>query len=332
MAVNGIIINQNSKSDYSNEAKAQFNFNKFNTNIFLDNMDRINNGQKLVTEELRDKLRRTAEDREDGINYSLYVKEDESNQNTNENRTKNFQHHNAVIRNPGASMMVAPGRTSSPAECETCANRKYQDGSDETDVSFQTPTHISPSIAATVILGHEHEHVANAYEKERMSSVDHNHMHAHVDQASVKLKVDICPECGRVYFSGGVTNTVISYTDDEQYKKQNYKHKIFVPSAYKDNIPNIEDLEKLLKSTGSEVDYFDDPNYDKENPYIIVPTTLKDRLGKEAYIEFLEEVTNLKIKPYDSPADEEENNKYKPYKIFDERNNNFSGSNIDMKS
>ena len=329
MAVNGIVFNQN-LSGYSSETRAQFNFNKFNSNVFLDNMDRMNNSQKLVNEELRNRLKEAADEREDGINYSLYTKEDENNQN--ESRTKNLQHHNSIIRNPGASMMVAPGRTSSPAECQTCASRKYQDGSDESDVSFQTPTHISPSIAATVILGHEHEHVANAYEKEQMSSVDHDHMHAHVDQASVKLKVDICPECGRVYFSGGVTNTVISYTDDEQYEKQDYKRKIFVPEAYKDNVPNIEELEELLESTGSEVDYFDDPTYDKENPYIIVPNTLKDRLGKEAYIEFLEEVTNLKIKPYDSPADEEENNKYKPYKMFDERNNNFYGSNIDMQS
>lgn len=329
MAVNGIVFNQN-LSGYSSETRAQFNFNKFNSNVFLDNMDRMNNSQKLVNEELRNRLKEAADEREDGINYSLYTKEDENNQN--ESRTKNLQHHNNIIRNPGASMMVAPGRTSSPAECQTCASRKYQDGSDESDVSFQTPTHISPSIAATVILGHEHEHVANAYEKEQMSSVDHDHMHAHVDQASVKLKVDICPECGRVYFSGGVTNTVISYTDDEQYEKQDYKRKIFVPEAYKDNVPNIKELEELLESTGSEVDYFDDPTYDKENPYIIVPNTLKDRLGKEAYIEFLEEVMNLKIKPYDSPADEEENNKYKPYKMFDERNNNFYGSNIDMQS
>lgn len=36
-----------------------------------------------------------------------------------------------------------PGRKSSPAECETCQNRKYQDGSNEMDVSFKAPV-ISP--------------------------------------------------------------------------------------------------------------------------------------------------------------------------------------------
>lgn len=41
------------------------------------------------------------------------------------------------IVNPGQSTEVTPGRKSSPAECETCKNRKYQDGSDEM-VSFKT--------------------------------------------------------------------------------------------------------------------------------------------------------------------------------------------------
>ena len=36
-----------------------------------------------------------------------------------------------TVQNPGESTEVRPGRKSSPAECETCKNRKYQDGSDE---------------------------------------------------------------------------------------------------------------------------------------------------------------------------------------------------------
>ena len=35
------------------------------------------------------------------------------------------------VVNPGESDVKAPGRTSAPSECETCKNRKYQDGSDE---------------------------------------------------------------------------------------------------------------------------------------------------------------------------------------------------------
>ena len=35
-----------------------------------------------------------------------------------------------TIVNPGESTTVTPGRKSSPAECKTCRNRKYQDGSE----------------------------------------------------------------------------------------------------------------------------------------------------------------------------------------------------------
>ena len=69
-----------------------------------------------------------------------------------------------VIKNPGEDTKVAPGRKSSPAECETCKNRKYQDGSDEM-VSFKTAQHMDPSEAATRVRAHEQEHVATAYDK-----------------------------------------------------------------------------------------------------------------------------------------------------------------------
>jgi len=47
-------------------------------------------------------------------------------------------------------------------ECETCANRTYVDGSNEGDVSFKTPGHISPEASAAVVSSHEYEHVRNA--------------------------------------------------------------------------------------------------------------------------------------------------------------------------
>jgi len=114
-----------------------------------------------------------------------------------------------IVLNPGASTHKALGKKSSPAECETCANRKYQDGSDENDVSFKTPSHISPSIAATVVLGHEHEHVANAYEKERNGEGE-------VASVTVTLHNDICPECGRVFVAGGVTHTEMKQHTHEE--------------------------------------------------------------------------------------------------------------------
>ena len=36
-------------------------------------------------------------------------------------------------------------------ECQTCKERKYQDGSDDPGVSFKTPTQIAPEQAASVV-------------------------------------------------------------------------------------------------------------------------------------------------------------------------------------
>ena len=59
---------------------------------------------------------------------------------------------------------ITPGHKPS-CECSTCKSRKYKDGSDESDVSFQTAQHIDPGSAGSRVRAHEGEHVANAYEK-----------------------------------------------------------------------------------------------------------------------------------------------------------------------
>ncbi len=115
------------------------------------------------------------------------------------------------ILNSG-STEKAPGRRSSPAECQTCKNRKYQDGSDEM-VSFKAAGHIAPGNAAAVVMGHEQEHVSNAYQKAKAGNGE-------VVRASVRLKTDVCPECGRTYISGGETTTQIRYyNEDNPYQK-----------------------------------------------------------------------------------------------------------------
>ncbi len=117
-----------------------------------------------------------------------------------------------VVRNPGESTERKPGHRSSPAECETCKNRKYQDGSDEM-VSFKSPTHVSPDAAASRVRAHEQEHVANAYNKAQTKN-------GKVVNASVSIQTAICPECGRTYVSGGETNTQIKYFNEENpYQK-----------------------------------------------------------------------------------------------------------------
>lgn len=120
------------------------------------------------------------------------------------------------VLNPGESEEVKPGHRSSPAECETCKNRKYQDGSDEGNVSFKAAAHVSPEAAGAAVRAHEGEHVTNAYNKARQGD-------GKVLQASVAIHTDICPECGRVYVSGGDTTTKISYPNSSNPYQQNAK-------------------------------------------------------------------------------------------------------------
>ena len=97
-------------------------------------------------------------------------------------------------------------------ECQTCKNRKYQDGSNEM-VSFKSAAHISPGQAPTAVRAHEQEHVSNAYKKAAMND-------GKVLQASVAIHTAVCPECGRVYVSGGTTTTKIKYGGgDNPYEK-----------------------------------------------------------------------------------------------------------------
>lgn len=108
-----------------------------------------------------------------------------------------------------------PGRKSSPQDCETCKNRKYQDGSDEFDVSFQTPQHVDPAAAGAAVRAHEYEHVANAYQKAKEND-------GKVLSVGVSIHTAVCPECGRVYVSGGVTkSTIATPTGDDKDEEKN---------------------------------------------------------------------------------------------------------------
>ena len=116
------------------------------------------------------------------------------------------------ILNPGAPTERRPGAKSSPAECETCKNRKYQDGSDEM-VSFKAAAHVSPEAAGAAVRSHEQEHVSNAYKKAAQGN-------GKVLQANVQIHTSVCPECGRSYVSGGTTSTQIKYyNEDNPYQK-----------------------------------------------------------------------------------------------------------------
>lgn len=116
----------------------------------------------------------------------------------------------------GEYVSVSGTRTEKAApkgECQTCAERKYVDGSDEGNVSFKAPGHIAPEASAGVVMSHEKEHVANA---KREGNKPGNELIS----ATVSLKTAICPECGRSYVAGGTTRTMIRYGDSEYDKNK----------------------------------------------------------------------------------------------------------------
>jgi hypothetical protein len=95
-------------------------------------------------------------------------------------------------------------------ECQTCKNRTYVDGSNEGNVSFKSPGHISPTSAGAVVMSHENEHVANAVSEGNQSDKK-------LISATVSLQTSVCPECGRTYVSGGTTRTTMATYSDNPY-------------------------------------------------------------------------------------------------------------------
>lgn len=98
-------------------------------------------------------------------------------------------------------------------ECETCEKRKYQDGSDDMGVSYQTPTNIKPEQAASAVRGHEMEHVYREQAKADREG-------RKVVSQNVTMHTEICPECGKSYVSGGTTRTVTKADTDNAAQQQ----------------------------------------------------------------------------------------------------------------
>ncbi|MCH5193799.1 MAG: hypothetical protein J1F11_07560 [Oscillospiraceae bacterium] len=97
-------------------------------------------------------------------------------------------------------------------ECQTCKNRKYQDGSDDSGVSFQTPTKVSPNAAGAAVRSHEQEHVSRNQAKAEREGKE-------IVSQTVTIHTGICPECGRVYVSGGTTRTTTRDKQDSLAEK-----------------------------------------------------------------------------------------------------------------
>lgn len=124
----------------------------------------------------------------------------------------------------GEEQVTGKVQATGKTECQTCKERKYQDGSDEM-VSFKAAAHISPESAGTRVRAHEQEHVSNAYKKAAKDD-------GKVLMASVRIHTSVCPECGRSYVSGGTTATKIQYKQDNPYDKNT---KALQAEAFKGN-------------------------------------------------------------------------------------------------
>ena len=106
----------------------------------------------------------------------------------------------AASEGQAASEAKSAQEVMAESECQTCKERKYQDGSDDPGVSYKTPTNIAPETAASAVRSHEQEHVSREQAKAQQEGRE-------VVSQSVTIHTAICPECGRVYVSGGTTRT-----------------------------------------------------------------------------------------------------------------------------
>ena len=85
-------------------------------------------------------------------------------------------------------------------ECHTCDSRRYVDKSDDSSVSYQTPTKLNPQTAALSVGAHEREHVFNERAKADREGRT-------IVSQTVSIKYSVCPECNIMYPSGGTTRT-----------------------------------------------------------------------------------------------------------------------------
>lgn len=104
-------------------------------------------------------------------------------------------------RQTDSAAKSSTGLKNNPAECKTCAERKYQDKSDDPGVSFKMAGHIGGSNSVSAVSGHEREHETRESQK-----ADQNG--EYVVYSRIRIKMDQCPECKKIYSSGGETEVV----------------------------------------------------------------------------------------------------------------------------
>lgn len=106
-------------------------------------------------------------------------------------------------------MKNSPDKENPSEECETCEKRRYQDGSDDGGVSYQTPSKLKGSVEAAV-RAHEREHVTRRRAEAEREGKE-------IVSQTVTLKTGVCPECGKTYCAGGTTRTITRDKVDKMF-------------------------------------------------------------------------------------------------------------------
>jgi hypothetical protein len=98
--------------------------------------------------------------------------------------------------------------------CYTCDSRRYVDQSSDSSVSYQTPTHISPEQSASKVMAHEREHISS--DRAKAEREDRT-----VVSQTITISTSICPECSKIYVSGGSARTVTASKQDTNPQPEN---------------------------------------------------------------------------------------------------------------
>lgn len=151
---------------------------------------------------------------------NISIQGQQNGQNISIQGQQHGQNEQSIPNIPGAGQKVSGKGDYDTYECQTCKNRKYQDGSNDPGVSYKTPTNISPERAAYAIRSHEAEHVARA----RVKALEED---KEILSQSVSYRTAICPECGRTFMAGGTTRTVFR-SAPETYSQEPVKKGVYL--------------------------------------------------------------------------------------------------------
>ncbi len=182
-ASSGISAYQNAANSYLRTSEDAKKLNLRDEQVVGDAESRYDLDGKLKEEHQPAAVPKTEKDKEDEKNSPLSGDENDLRAAHKKNKHDGFE------------------KDCPMCECEACRKRRYQDDSDDSAVSFQSATKMSPAAASFRVRNHEMEHV-------RREKAKADEEGKRVVSQTVQIKTDTCEECGKIYVSGGLTRTV----------------------------------------------------------------------------------------------------------------------------